>query len=99
MNSPIDSSPAPVAARVQIGPGSAGEPPESGAGGADDEFWALTTDAGRRLLAEVAAVRSIRPADLARLRKLAPPGAVAAAIRLTLARRKAAAKFERGARM
>ena len=54
---------------------------------------------GSTLLDEVAAVRSIGPADLERLRKQAPAGMVAAAVRLTLARRKAAAKFERGDRM
>lgn len=51
------------------------------------------------MLAEVAAVRSIRPADLARFRKLAAPEAVAAAVRLSMARRKAAEKFARGDRM
>ena len=51
------------------------------------------------MLAEVASVRSIRPADLARFRNLAPPEAVAAAVRLSMARRKAAEKFERGERM
>jgi hypothetical protein len=65
----------------------------------EDEFRVLTTDEGRRLLEEVAAVRSIRPAELDRLRKLAPAGLVSAAVRLTTARRKAAGKFERGDRM
>ena len=51
------------------------------------------------MLAEVAAVRSIHPADLVRLRKLASPGAVSAAVRLALARRKAVEKFERGQQM
>jgi hypothetical protein len=68
-------------------------------GGVEDEFRLLTTDEGRRLLDEVRSLRSIGPAELARLRKLAPAGVVPAAVRLTLARRKAAEKFERGARM
>jgi hypothetical protein len=81
------SSPDPAEAGGQTDPGVA------------DEYWLLTTDDGRRLLEEVAAVRTIDPAELARLRKLAPAGVVSAAVRLTLARRKAAGKFERGDRM
>jgi hypothetical protein len=65
----------------------------------DDEFRVLTSDLGRRLLDEVASVRSLGPADLARLRKRAAPEIVAATVRLALARRKAIAKFERGAQM
>ncbi|MGP0064550.1 MAG: class I SAM-dependent methyltransferase [Isosphaeraceae bacterium] len=65
----------------------------------EEEYRVLTTDAGRRLLTEVASVRSIRPADLVRFRKQAAPEAVAAAVRLAMARRKAAEKFERGDRM
>ncbi len=87
MQRPDHFSAEPAGARVQNG------------SGVDDEYWVLTTDAGNRLLAEVASVRSIRPADLARFRKLAAPEAVAAAVRLSLARRKAAEKFERGERM
>ena len=47
----------------------------------DAEVWVLTTDAGSRLLAEIAQVRSIRPADIARFRKWAAPELVSAAIR------------------
>jgi hypothetical protein len=65
----------------------------------EDESRLLTTDEGRRLLEEVATIREIGPADLERLRKLAPPGLVSAAVRLTTARRKAAGKFERADRM
>src|SRR5262245_43056779 len=89
-------SPQPDEARVQIEP----SPASASAGsGVDDEFWVLTTDVGRRVLSEVAAVRSIHPADLARFRRLAGPGAVSAAVRLSQARRKAVVKFERGPRM
>jgi hypothetical protein len=59
----------------------------------------LTTDAGQRLLAEIAKVESIHPSDVARFRKWASPGAVAAAIRLSQARTKAALKFAHGQRM
>jgi SAM-dependent methyltransferase len=87
MPRPFHSSPEPVEARVQ------------NRSGVDDEYWVLTTDAGQRLLAEIGSVRSIRPADLARFRKLAAPEAVAAAVRLSMARRKAVEKFARGDRM
>ena len=87
MSRPFHSIAEPVGARVQYG------------SGVDDEYWVLTTDAGQHLLAEVASVRSIRPADLVRFRKLAAPGPVAAAVRLSMARRKAAEKFGRGERM
>src|SRR5262249_19572573 len=50
-------------------------------------------------LAEIAQVPSIGPMDLGRLRKLAAPAAVAAAIRLSRARAKARLKFEHGDRM
>ena len=63
------------------------------------EAWVLSTDAGGRLLAAVAASGSIRPADVARLRKLAAPAAVSAAIRLFQVREKAAVKFEHGRTM
>src|SRR5262245_7167116 len=85
--------------RPHSSPGPAGAGGQNDPGGIEDEFRLLTTDEGRRLLEEVAAIRSIGPAELARLRKRAPAGAVSAAVRLTLARRKAAEKFERGARM
>ncbi len=87
MQQRFDSSPERAGARGQNDPG------------VDDEFRVLTTEEGRRLLAEVEGMRSIRPADLARLRKLAAPGVVAAAVRLSMARRKAAEKFGRGDRM
>jgi hypothetical protein len=84
-------------------PHSSPEPAGAGAQsdpvGIDDEFRLLTTDEGRRLLEEAAVLRSIGPAELARLRKRSPAGLVSAAVRLTLARRKAAEKFERGDRM
>jgi hypothetical protein len=65
----------------------------------DAENWVLSTDQGRQLLADVAKVKSLGPADLARLRKQASPVCVSAAIRLSAARIKAAAKFERGQAM
>ncbi len=81
------SSPDPAGAGAQNDPG------------VEEEYRLLTTDEGRRLLEEAEALRSIGPAELDRLRKLAPAGLVSAAVRLTLARRKAAEKFERGDRM
>jgi hypothetical protein len=63
------------------------------------EAWVLFTEAGSHLLDQVTEIRAIGPADMARLRKLAPPAAIAAAIRLARARAKAAAKFERGAQL
>jgi hypothetical protein len=63
------------------------------------ESWVLSTEAGGRLLAAVGAAGPIRPADVARLRKLAAPAAVSAAIRLSQAREKAAMKFARGRTM
>ncbi len=87
MQQRLDSSPERAGARGQNGPD------------VDDEFRVLTTEEGRRLLAEVEGMRSIRPADLVRLRKAAAPGIVAAAVRLSMARRKAAEKFGRGDRM
>jgi hypothetical protein len=63
------------------------------------ESWVLSTEAGRQLLAEVALVRSIRPADLARLRKVTSAAAVSAAIRLSQARARAVLKFEHGREM
>jgi hypothetical protein len=87
MPRPSDSSPDPAGAGGQNDPG------------VEDEFRVLTTDEGRRLLEEAAALRSIGPAELARLRRLAPAALVLAAVRLARARRKAAGKFERGDRM
>jgi hypothetical protein len=80
-------------------PDPAGAGGQNAPGGVEDEYRLLTTDEGRRLLEEAASIRSIGPADLARLRKSAPAGSVSAAVRLALARRKAAEKFERGAGM
>ena len=77
----------------------AGAGGQNGPDGIEDESRLLTTDAGRRLLEEVASIREIGPAELDRLRKMAPAGLVSAAVRLTRARRKAAGKFERGDRM
>ena len=51
------------------------------------------------MLEEVASLRAVGPAELARLRRLAPAGMVSAAVRLASARRKAAGKFERANRM
>jgi hypothetical protein len=82
--------------RVEIGPDAFGD---SAVATIDHEHWVLTTDAGRALLAAVAAVRSIGPADLSRFRRLASPERVSAAIRLVQSRRKAAEKFDRGERM
>ncbi len=65
----------------------------------DEEYRVLTTDEGRRLLTEVEALGTINPAGLDRLRKLAPPSTVAAALRLVEARRKGAAKFDRAGAM
>jgi hypothetical protein len=63
------------------------------------EAWVLTTELGRRLLDLVAGVRSPGPAEVERFRKLGSPPAVAAAIRISQARKKAAAKFKQAARM
>jgi hypothetical protein len=63
------------------------------------EYAILTTEAGRALLAEVAAVAEPGPADLARWRKAATPERVAAALRLAACRRRGAAKFARADRM
>src|SRR5262249_47313689 len=88
-----------AAARARIDPGRAQGNSGDLAKAIAAEAWVLTTDAGGRLLADVDNVRSIKPADLERLRKLAAPAAVSAAIRLYHARAKARAKFERGERM
>jgi hypothetical protein len=90
------SSPDPTTPRVQY-------PPSDSRVGGDDlvdaEAWVLTTDAGNRLLAEIALVRSIRPSDITRFRQSAAPAMVSAAIRLSEARNKATAKFEHGQQM
>jgi hypothetical protein len=65
----------------------------------DAEAWVLSTEPGQRLLAEAAAIREVRPSDIQRLRKLAPPEAVAAAFRLAGCQAKGKAKFSRGERM
>ena len=54
-------------------------------------------ETGQHLLEEIGDARSVGPAVVTRLRKHAPPEAVAAAVRLAQARRKAAMKFEQGA--
>ncbi len=87
MQRPPHSSPDPSGAGAQNDPG------------VDDEYRLLTSELGRRLLEDLAAVRTVGPAELDRLRKQAPAGMVSAAVRLTMARRKAAWKFERGGRM
>jgi hypothetical protein len=63
------------------------------------EAWVLTTDLGARLLEEIAQIEAFGPSELGRLRKLAAPPAVAAAIRLCFARAKARGKFEHGDRL
>ena len=90
------SSPDPTSTRVQYTPG---DSPVRGDDLVDAEAQVLTTDAGSRLLAEIALVRSIRPSDIARFRQWAAPEVVSAAIRLSEARKKAAAKFEHGQQM
>lgn len=65
----------------------------------EHEFRLLTTDAGAALLAEAEGVRAFGPAEIARLRRQAPAELAAAAVRLALARRKAAGKFEQAGRM
>jgi hypothetical protein len=63
------------------------------------EEQVLTTALGRRLLDEIEHVAAPRPADVMRLRGIAPPEYVAAALRLAEARRRGAAKFARAGRM
>jgi hypothetical protein len=75
------------------------ESPECAESAIDAESWVLSTDAGGRLLAEVAAIKSIGPSDLARARLQASPARVSAAIRTSRARVKASAKFELGQRL
>ncbi|MGC8638651.1 MAG: class I SAM-dependent methyltransferase [Isosphaeraceae bacterium] len=63
--------------------------------GHEAEAWVLNTNAGLRLLAEVTKVSTPRPADIDRMRGLAVPEAVAAAIRLASCRARARTKFTR----
>ena len=65
----------------------------------DAEFFLLTTEAGRALLAEAEAVARPGPSELARWRKHATPEAAAAAVRLSEARRRGRAKFGRAEAM
>jgi hypothetical protein len=99
MNPRAYSKPALVSTRGQKGEGQ----PEPGPAGftspTDAEAWVLSTPAGRHLLEEIGNPRSVGPAQLARLRQHAPAEAVAAAVRLTLARQKAATKFAHGMSM
>ena len=67
--------------------------------GVDDEFWVLTTEPGKALLAHVSTIATPRPADLQRWRKLGSFGQVAAAIRIAETRRRGVAKFDRAERM
>ena len=90
------SSPDPTSTRVQY---TTRDSPLHGGDLIDAEARVLTTDAGSRLLAEIALVQSIRPSDIARFRQWAGPEVVSAAIRLSEARKKAAAKFEHGEQM
>jgi THUMP domain-like/RNA cap guanine-N2 methyltransferase len=99
MNLRHHSKPGHISAEGQKGEGPPEACPLGFAGAADAEAWVLSSLTGRHLLEEIGNSRSLGPGQLARLRKHAPPEAVAAAARLTLARRKAAAKFEQGLRM
>jgi hypothetical protein len=66
---------------------------------ADHEEWVLTTDAGRELFIEVAAVKDPGPADFEHWRKRAGAGQVSAAVRLAYGRQRGASKFTRADRM
>jgi hypothetical protein len=99
MNPRSHSKPGPASARGQTREAPQKAHPPDAALAADAEAWVLSSPAGRQLLDEVAKSRSLGPAQLTRLRQHAPAEAVAAAVRLTLARRKAATKFARGALM
>lgn len=63
------------------------------------EEQVLGTELGQELLAEVAAIPSPGPAELARWRRVATPELVAAAVRLAACRSRAAAKFTRAGAM
>ena len=63
------------------------------------EAWVLQTDAGRALLAEVAAIARPGPADLMRWRRGADVDRVAAAVRLAEGRRRGVDKFARAGAM
>ena len=99
MNPRSYSKPGPVSARGQKDEDASDSGPTDFAGPADAEAWVLSSPAGRHLLEEIAKFQILGPAQLARLRQHAPREAVAAAVRLTLARQKAAMKFEQGLRM
>jgi hypothetical protein len=99
MNPRHHSKPGTALARAQKAAGSS-EAHVSGSGtAADAEAWVLSSPQGRHLLLEIESVQSLGPAQFTRLRQHVSPEAVAAAVRLTLARRKAATKFERGSSM
>ncbi len=66
---------------------------------ADAEFAALTTDAGRLVMAEASVIVRPEPADVARWRKVAAPEVAAAALRLAQSRRRGLAKFARAGEM
>jgi THUMP domain-like/RNA cap guanine-N2 methyltransferase len=66
---------------------------------AEIEHAVLTSEAGRALLAEVAAIARAGPSDIARWRKSSTASWVNAALRLVEGRRKGAAKFARADRM
>ena len=76
-----------------------GRPRDEAEGELDAEAWVLSTEPGRRLLIEAAAVGEVRPAEIQRLRRLASANAVAAALRLADCRAKARVKFSQGERM
>jgi THUMP domain-like len=99
MNPRSYSKPGPVPARGQKDEGSPQPSPLRFASPDDAEAWVLSSPAGQHLLEEIGNPRTVGPAQLARLRRHAAPEAVAAAVRLTIARRKAATKFEHGMRM
>jgi hypothetical protein len=72
---------------------------EEEASALEAEAWVLATDAGQRLLDDVAGIATPGPADVARWRRRVPAPAVAAAIRLSSSRARARAKFSQGDRM
>jgi hypothetical protein len=72
---------------------------ESDEAAIEAERWVLSTEAGRRLLAEVLQVHEPVPSDLDRWRKAHSRELVAAAVRLAWCRRRAPAKFTLGDRM
>lgn len=66
---------------------------------ADDEYQVLTDPEAESLLAEVASIANPRPVDVSRWRRQFPPEQVAAAMRLSQARRKADSKFALASKM